>query len=196
VFSESGIGSGLCVDGKPVEGWRNLAGEIGHVTVSDDPNLRCRCGKLGCLETVASSPAIIRHYLALTGRRNRREGTLTVLEVFEKARAGDSRARTVVDKAIEGLAMALSHVIHLVNPEIIILGGDFAGPEDYLIPQLRARLEKLVLPDLMDGIQIVASHLGPDMRVRGAGALSLRKSLEDPRLLAKICSPVLPAVKR
>jgi predicted NBD/HSP70 family sugar kinase len=196
LFSESGIGSGLCVDGKPVEGWRNLAGEIGHVAVSADPNLRCRCGKLGCLETVASSPAIIRQYLASTGQRNRKDGALTVLEVFDKARGGDSRAQTVVDKAVEGMAIALSHVIHLVNPEIIILGGDFAGPEDYLISRLRAKLEKLVLPDLMDGIQIVASHLGPDMRLRGAGALALRKSLEDPKLLAKICSSVLPPAKR
>lgn len=196
LFSESGIGCGLCVDGKPVEGWRNLAGEIGHITVSADPNLHCKCGKQGCLETVASSPAIVRHYLALTGQRNRKERAVTALEVYEKARGGDSSARTVVDRAVEGMALALSHVIHLINPGIIILGGDFAGPEDYLIPQLRAKLENLVLPELMDGIQIVASHLGPDMRLRGAGALALRKSLEAPELLTKICSPVLPHSKR
>jgi predicted NBD/HSP70 family sugar kinase len=196
LFSESGIGIGLCVDGKPVEGWRNLAGEIGHVPVSADPNLRCGCGKQGCLETVASSPAIIRQYLALSGQRNRKRGAVTILDVYDKARGGDSHARAVVDRAVEGVAIALSHAIQLIDPEIIILGGDFAASEDYLIPRLRAKLEELVLPDLMHGIQIVASHMGPDIRLRGAGALALRKSLEDPELLAKICSPVLPHAKR
>jgi glucokinase len=121
---------------------------------------------------------------------------VTVLDVYDKARGGDSRARAVLDRAIEGMAIALSHGIQLINPEIIILGGDYAGPEDYLIPRLRAKLEKLVLPDLIDGIQIVASHLGPDMPLRGAGALALRKSLEDPKLLARICSSVLPHANR
>jgi predicted NBD/HSP70 family sugar kinase len=167
-----------------------MAGEIGHLTIDPDAEDQCGCGKKGCLEAIASSPNIVRQYCERTGHR-RQMRALRVTDVFERARSKDAAALTVVERAGRAIGIALSHAVNLLNPEIVILGGDLAAGEDLLLPAIQAQLARHVLPELMEGLRITTSGLGLDMRLRGAGALAFRKTLADPALLKKLCSPVL-----
>lgn len=190
LFVERGIGIGLFLDGKPVEGWRNMAGEIGHLTIEPDAEDRCGCGKRGCLEAIASSPSMIRQYLESTGQPSSNLSAFRITDVFDKARQGDPAASRIVDRAGRAIGLALSHAINLLNPQIVILGGDLTNADDLFLPRIEREIAENGVPQLTRGIQIVMSALGLDLRLKGAGALAFRKSLADPALLRKMCSPV------
>lgn len=187
LFSERGVGVGIFVKGEPIEGSRNMAGELGHLTVESEAEDRCECGKHGCVEAIASSPNIIRQYARASGRR---ASDLRITDVFEKARQKEPGAVAVIDRASRALGLAVSRAINLLNPEILILGGDLALGEDILLPRITKEAARHALPELMKDLQITASLLGSDMRLKGAGALAFQKSLNDPDLLKKMCSPV------
>ncbi len=184
LFTGRGAGMGLFAGGRGVEGWRKMAGEIGHITIDPSSEERCRCGKRGCLETVAATPGILRAYERRTGRQ------AGIEEVFDRARAGDADAVAVIEHAAAGIGLALSHAVSLLNPKVVVLGGDLAAGEDVLVPLIRAEIERHTLAGLTQGLVIKCSTLGLDMRLRGTGAFAFRKALSDGVLLKKICGPV------
>jgi predicted NBD/HSP70 family sugar kinase len=190
LFVERGIGIGLFLDGKPVEGWRNMAGEIGHWKIEPGAEDPCGCGKRGCLEAIASSPSMIRQYLETTGQPSSNLSAFRITDVFEKARQGDPAASRIVERAGKAIGLALSHAINLLNPQIVILGGDLTSADDLFLPPIEREISQNGVPQLTRGIEIAVSALGLDMRLKGAGALAFRKSLVDPALLRKMCSPV------
>jgi hypothetical protein len=87
--------------------------------------------------------------------------------------------------------LALSHVVNLLNPEIIILGGDLIAGEDVFVPLIKEGLFRHCLPELSEGLEIAMSSLGLDIRLKAAASLAFRKCLAEPALLKKLCSPVL-----
>ncbi|HLV01051.1 MAG TPA: ROK family protein, partial [Acidobacteriota bacterium] len=187
VIAERGIGLGICLDGKPVQSWQNMTGELGHCKFDPTADDLCRCGRRGCLEAIASSPNIVRQYV------ERFEGDISpssmrVTEVFERARQGNPAAQAVLERAGKALGLAISNLIHLFNPEIIVLGGDLIVGEDLLLPIIREQVAQLTLPYLDELPEIVVSRLGLDIRLRGAAALAFRELLADRELL---CGRVL-----
>ena len=189
LFAERGIGMGLVTGGRRVRGWRDMAGEIGHITIDPESREVCRCGKRGCLETVASTPSMVRDYMARTG--SGRE--LRITEIYQRARERDEAALATVERAARALGLALSHAVSLLNPSAIVLSGDLTAGEDLLIPLIREEIARHTLPALTWNLQISTSSLGLDLRLKGAGAHAFRRAIADPLLLKKICSPVLPA---
>jgi predicted NBD/HSP70 family sugar kinase len=189
--SDRGIGVGLFLDGRVVEGWRDMAGELGHLTIDASAPDLCNCGKKGCLEAIATSHNIVRQYLEQTGAAGGTAPTVRFAEILERARSGEPAAVAVVTRVCRAWGLALSHVVNLLNPEIIILGGDLVSAEDLFLPRIREELFRHCLPELVDGLELTVSSLGLDIRLKAAAALAFRKSLEDPALLEKMCSPVL-----
>jgi predicted NBD/HSP70 family sugar kinase len=184
----NGVGVGLVVDGHHVSGHSRMSGELGHITVDTQAGVRCQCGKYGCLETVASTPAVIQHYGYLSGHPPASLAGISLAQIFELARRGDPAALKAVERAGMALGLALSHAINLLNPELILLGGDIAPGEDLLMPLLRRQFERHALPQLARAVQIASSNLGPDLRLRGAASLAFHRCLADPRLLARLCN--------
>lgn len=182
LIAEGGISIGMLVDGRLVKGLRGLTGEIGHWKVLPDAGDLCNCGARGCLEAIASSPNIIRQYVEAAGN-GESPRAVRITDVFEKAREGDSLAQTVLRRAGQALGLALSHAVGLLNPEVIILGGDLIAGEDVLLPIIRDELQRRTLPLSMKGLQIRVSSLGLDIRLRGAALLAFRSVLQDPGLL-------------
>jgi len=185
---EGGIGLGILVDGKPLHGMRGLTGEIGHWKILPDASDQCNCGGTGCLESIASSPNIIRQYAELCGHQNSQRGAIRIAEVFERARQGDSNARVVLERVGRALGLALSHAATLLNPEIVILGGDLMGAEDTLVPIVLNEIRVRTLPVSLESLKIVVSSLGLDIRLKGAASLAFRKMLESPTLLRTMCN--------
>lgn len=190
VISERGIGVGIFLGGRMVEGFRDMAGEIGHWVIDPAAEDKCNCGKQGCLESIASSDNIVRQYAARSSRPLP-SGDLKIHDIYERARGGDDVARAVLMRAGKAWGLALSYVVNLLNPEIIILGGDLIDGEDVLVPVIQEEIQRHALPDLTRDLKIVVSGLGLDIRLKGACSLAFRRAIADPGLLKKMCRPMM-----
>lgn len=135
----TGVGSGMIFDGEVWRGRDGLAGEMGHVVVDlDGPE--CRCGNLGCLETLASGHAMERMAAEATRERLLPDGVRTPSEISRAAKAGDREARRILDKTLDALVVALRNAVHLLNPSTICLGGGVMRGTD-LFESIGERLE-------------------------------------------------------
>ena len=160
-----GIGAGLVLGGQLLRGRAGAAGEIGHVVV--DPDGRpCRCGKRGCLETVVGAAGLV------SPLREAR-GHLTLRDVVAGARSGDPLLAGVVATAGRQLGEALVDVCALVDPDVVVLGGELSVAGDLLLDPLRAVLAERALPSTAGPTRVVAAALGDQSEVRGALAVAL-----------------------
>lgn len=133
----TGIAGAIFIDGRLyVAG--GYAGELGHSIVEPGGPL-CACGGRGCLEAIASAGAIARTYERATGRTV--DGAREVLRLAEQ---GDPLARGIWDRALDALALALSHTVALLAPEAIVIGGGLSQAGDALFEPLTARLDTLL----------------------------------------------------
>lgn len=188
LIAEGGIGLGIMVDGKPLTGARAFSGEIGHCKFFPDAEDVCNCGQKGCLEAIASGVNIVRQYAERIGTEL---GSLRLGDVLALARQQDPAARAVIERAGRALGTALSNAISLLNPEIVILGGDLIGAEDVLLPIIWDQIQRQTLPEALRGVRMAVSGLGLDIRLKGAASLAFRNMLYDPALLQVISAPVL-----
>ncbi|HEV3331838.1 MAG TPA: ROK family protein [Bryobacteraceae bacterium] len=138
-----GVGGAVLVDGQLLRGHSGVAGNLGHLTVEPD-GVACGCGGHGCLETVFSARAIEAEAWAavhrgcgsvLTRLFREQPQLVTCRTIFQAAREGDELARTIVSKAIRRLGGALAGLLHVFDPELVILGGHVADAgADLLAP--------------------------------------------------------------
>ena len=165
----SGVGAGLVVDGRPFRGATGVAGEIGHVTVAED-GLPCRCGRRGCLETLVSGPAVVERIRAVHGER------LTVARIAELARDGDADCRAAFAEAGELTGAVLADACNILNPEIVVVGGDLSAAGELLLAPLRAALVRHALPASTRDLAVVSGELGERANCLGALALAIEHS--------------------
>ncbi|MFI0944103.1 ROK family transcriptional regulator [Streptomyces sp. NPDC021020] len=170
----AGIGAGIVSNGRLLLGARGLAGEIGHLPLITD-GLICRCGNRGCLETVASPVAIAR---LLSQSWGRPIAARDLLALIKQRNTGALRA---VRDAGDAVGRALATLVTLLNPRLVVVGGDLAAAGEDLLEPLRAGIERHTLPSAARGIEIVTGGLGAGAEVRGAAGLVLTAA---PQLLA------------
>jgi len=161
-----GIGAGVVCDGRMLLGGDGLAGELGHVTVHPFGAM-CRCGSRGCLETVASPAAIV----DLLNRG--RSVEVSVADLGDLVRDEDPGALRMIEDAGEAVGRALASAVLLLNPELIVVGGDLVAAGDVLFTPLRKALGRHTMRSLHRRLRIVPSALGDSAGVRGAAALVL-----------------------
>jgi glucokinase len=199
VTISTGIGGGIITGGKLLEGVSGTAGELGHMTI-DLHGERCNCGNVGCLESIASGTAIARsaNEMIAMGKgdellafalKQQQDGTantpvdsahlarLSMLHVnartvAQAAKAGIPLARQIITNAAEGLGVGLVNIIHIFNPEIIILGGGVAQIGEMLMEPVRRIIQRRAMKVPREAVRIVAAQLGTDVGIIGAGALS------------------------
>jgi len=179
LYAGTGLSAGVLSDGRVFHGVGGTAGEIGHNAVPgiSEP---CNCGNVGCLETVASGPAIVR--AARRALAAGEDSSLAGLDGFDArdvaaaAQAGDAVAGAVIAAVGEHLGLAASWLINAYNPALVVVGGGLAAIGDLLLDPLRAAVERHALAPALRGVEIRASVLGPDAEVRGAVLLALQHS--------------------
>jgi predicted NBD/HSP70 family sugar kinase len=181
VSISSGIGCGLIVDGRPYRGHGGTAGEIGHVMV-DDQGPICRCGNRGCLETLASGPAL----LALL-RPGREGGELTLEGMIELARAGDPGCRRVIGDAGRAVGRVLASLVNLFSPELVVVGGPVGQAGDLLLDPVREAIGRFALPTASEHLEVVQGALGERANLLGALALVVMQS--EHAVAARIAQP-------
>ncbi len=195
----TGIGGGVITDGKLLEGTSGTAAELGHMTV-DWHGERCNCGNIGCLERIASGTGIARHAndaiaqgqgddllaFALAHQpddlENAKASTpedvaahtpahVTARTVALAAEAGIPLAHAIITTAAEALGVGLVNIIHIFNPEKIILGGGVTQMGALLLDPAIRIVEERTMEVPRKAAQIVLAELGHDVGLVGAGAL-------------------------
>ncbi|KOV78013.1 ROK family transcriptional regulator [Nocardia sp. NRRL S-836] len=167
----TGIGAGVISDGRMLLGAGGLAGELGHVIVEPSGAI-CRCGNRGCLETVASPAAIAK--LLSTGTA---EPTSTA-ELIDLVRAGDRGAIRAVEDAGDAVGRALAQAVTIINPELVVIGGELAAAGDVLMAPIRRAVQRNTMSWHTSDLRVVPGALGDSASVRGAAALVLADAPE------------------
>lgn len=156
----TGIGGGIVSGGKVVWGATGQAGEIGHMVLHPG-GPPCRCGKLGCLEAMASGVGIARAAVETLGQN------LTAHQVVERARGGDPLADAIVADACRALGQGIALLWELLDPELVVIGGGLTGSWGFLGPRVRAAASEMARSEP----RIERTQLGDDVGLLGAAAL-------------------------
>jgi glucokinase len=162
----TGLGAGIIVDGKILQGASGYAGELGHTVIEPDGRL-CACGKRGCLETIVSATGIV-----ATARERMKMEPASAVKVFDAAMQGDEGAKDVFRYTGRYLGLACANLMNLFNLEVIIIGGGVLAAGEVLLGPTREEAERQAFPAAFADCQIVQSHLWPDAGMIGAAMLA------------------------
>lgn len=175
----TGVGGAIAIDGQVVRGARRRTGELGH-TIVEPGGLLCVCGANGCLETVASAPAIVaaavRYVISgasslLRERCGDDPARLTAAAVAEVTRAGDPYAAAVFERAGRGIGRAIVNACAVFAPELVVVGGGLARALDLMRPGIDRALGER--DHYMRSPRIVESSLAESAGSIGAAAAAL-----------------------
>jgi len=178
VKAGSGIGCGIVVDGVLQRGARGFAGDISHVTVPDAEPVPCSCGRVGCLDAVASGSALVARLRAagveVTG----------VDAMLDLARDAHPQTTGLLREAGSRTGTVLATIVNLVNPDRLVLGGWLSQAEAF-VAGVRSAVYAQSPPLVTDGLDVLVSRAGPRAGLLGAGHSALDAVLADlPRLAA------------
>lgn len=180
----TGVGGGIIVAGSLVRGVSGTAGEVGHMTIDPD-GPRCHCGNTGCLEMLASGPAIAR--MAADAIRAGRSTTMldlaggdpdsvTAKTVADAARAGDPLAGEIYERAGTYLGIGIANLLNLLNPARIIIGGGVSKAGSLLFDPARRTARQRAFERPARDAEIVPAGLGDDAGAIGAAATAFLRS--------------------
>ncbi len=158
-----GVGAGILVSGRLLRGVGGTAGEIGHIGL-DKRGQVCRCGNRGCLETVAGE----QYLLEMLPRQGDAGGPATIAEMVAAAVAADPGSRRVIAEAGSAIGRATAILANVVNPEIVIVGGELAAAGELLLEPMRRAMELETLSNALDDLLVVRAEFGAEAALRGA----------------------------
>lgn len=183
----SGIVAGLVVDGKPYWGPRFGAGELGHVTVQPDGEL-CRCGNRGCLATVATVDALVmraRQLLRedmsnpLWGQLGHHIERLNLPLLVTAMAENNSIAKQGFVEVAKWLAIAISSAVHLLDLQMVVVGGPMTQAGSYLFDPLRSELAQRTMPTHFHELQVEPAQLNENGPAIGAASLMLHELISS-----------------
>jgi glucokinase len=183
----TGIGGGLVIDGNVFRGVSDAAAEFGHMIVEIDGRA-CGCGKRGCLERYASATAVAGRAVERLGAGepsmlyDMTGGKVSLVSAEMVARAageGDRLAAEVITEAVSYLAVGVSNLLNILNPDVVVIGGGLSGAGDLIMEPLRIRTEELSFRVQNDVVRIIPSALGRHAGVIGSALLALARMTED-----------------
>jgi predicted NBD/HSP70 family sugar kinase len=161
------IGAGVISGGQILRGALGAAGEIGHIPVRDGGGVLCRCGTIDCLDSVASGTAILRDL-----RAKGREVT-TLSDVVNLVRAGDAETMAVVREAARRLGEVVASAVNLLNPGVVVLGGDVAEAFQPMVSGVREVVYRRSTALATRNLRIERSRLGPGAGITGCALMVL-----------------------
>ena len=168
VILGTGVGGGIVVEGRPLQGGQLIAGEWGHNPLpwpadEERPGASCYCGKRGCIETFLSGPGMSRDHREVTGR------DWTTHRIVEGLEEEDPGATSAYDRYVERLARGLAAVVNVLDPHVVVLGGGMSNLPG-LAERTEAALPRWVFTDQVR-TRVVRNRHGDSSGVRGAAWL-------------------------
>jgi len=167
----TGIGGGIILDGRMRRGVTDTGAELGHMVVHYGGRF-CGCGNRGCLEAYASATAVVgRTEEAIAAGESsslaKRRG-FSCKDVFDAADAGDRLARRIVEETADYLAAGITTILHVLNPEMVVLTGGMMSAGDPFLDRIRRRVKEMAFERASSACEICWSTLGGDAGILGA----------------------------
>lgn len=173
-----GIGGAIILDGKLWTGASGFAGEVGHITI-DAEGIECECGNIGCLETVASGPNIVRR----ANERLHVDGTsslsklainkdFTAADLAHEANNGDDFSLMMIERTGKYIGTGVASVLNLLNIERIVLGGGVMDAGELILSPIIQEAKRRAFQPCFEATQIVAASLGADAVSIGVAMLA------------------------
>jgi glucokinase-like ROK family protein len=191
----NGIGAGYILGGKLYRGSKGIAGEMSHMPI--DPNGRlCGCGLRGCLGTVISAWALIERVRTLSNLYPSSpllQGTLNIIDIENAASDGDPLAIQVVTEATNYLTSAITSLVNLMNPDMIIIGGSLSRLGELVLNPIQEKIDSCALVSSVAKTKLVTSTLGSKGIAIGAATLAIEQAFIDPKILRE---NIVPAVMK
>jgi N-acetylglucosamine repressor len=185
----AGIGMGIIINGNLYNGHSGFSGEFGHIQMIPNGDL-CYCGKIGCLETVASGTALVKKAKEeikkgkssiLSSKVNNNLDEIKLVNIIVAAKQGDHFALELLEEASEQIARGISTLLHLFNPEAIIIGGELAETGTLLLDTIQHKLNKYAMLKLKQDTQLILSELHQSAGLLGAIPVVMSKAFFVPR---------------
>jgi predicted NBD/HSP70 family sugar kinase len=181
VKASTGVGVGIMIGHTLLRGGRGMAGEIGHLTIRPDGDV-CMCGGRGCLDTIIGAEALMAQ-VRQAHRGNKFEVPTTLKSLVDMAHAGESVCVRILNDAGRTLGLALAQMCNLLNPHLVVLGGELAMGKSLVLESCRQELRRFALSGAVseaDGFELRISSLGSLAEAQGALILGLRsRQLDD-----------------
>jgi predicted NBD/HSP70 family sugar kinase len=169
LMMSSGIGGGLVLNGSLFTGSSGMTGELGHIPV-DPRGALCRCGNRGCLETVAGAQRLLAELRPALGSQ------VTLEDAAARARGGDDRCARLFHDAGVAAGRVVGGICNVVNPELVIVGGDLIVAGDVLVDGVRHGLAQTAIPAVRGDVRVVAATLGDRAELLGAVGLAIAEA--------------------
>ena len=177
VLVGDGVGCGLVINYELVHGATGLAGELGHLVINpDNPDLTCRCGNSGCLETIAATPGIL-DAIVRTKKDRGEDPPATITEAAQLAEQGDADARKAFEVAGDALARAFSYVLNLLNPEALILETYDQYVTDLLMSSIARGLRRYCFSTARSDAEMPIMEVALERGAKGAAAVMITRLL-------------------
>lgn len=167
----TGIGGGILTEGRLLTGVRGIAGELGHFPIRADGEL-CSCGNRGCYEKYASTTALVNMV------RDRADELVPDISadhidgqlIFNRVSQGDTALRSVVSEWITSITLGLVGLIHIFNPQLVLIGGGVSQQEELFIEPLQEQILSYTMPGFCKDLIIKSAQLGNNAGLLGAVA--------------------------
>ncbi|HEX7555872.1 MAG TPA: ROK family transcriptional regulator [Leptolinea sp.] len=184
----TGVGSGLVINGDIYKGFNGTAGEIGHTTIEADGR-KCRCGNRGCLESYIGIQGILsdgRNALKDNPKWKDRLADLDVKGVVLAAREGNQECEKIITTAGWYLGIGLANIINLVNPGLLILGGDLADAGQMLLEPARKSLVERTVGFNTRTENLVIGEMGSNAVAIGAATLVIMNAFHETNIYSSL----------
>ena len=146
-------GGGILTGGRLLEGARGLGGELGHYRTHALAGVDCTCGAKGCWERYAATTALVR------AAQEKDPAWKDGRAIFAAAEAGDKTVLALLDAWTDEIAQGLAGMVHIFNPQLILIGGGVSAQQKLLIDPIAAKVKALVMPAFAEGLEIRAAQL-------------------------------------
>ena len=166
----TGLGGGIIVNDQILLGQSGFGGEIGHFSIQKQ-GLACTCNNKGCFEQYASMTALVksvREYYETADPDYMCKHPINGKNIFESVRKGDEAIIRIVDAWIHDISAGIVSLVHIFNPELIIIGGGVSVQEELFIAKLREEVMKNIMPNFRRNLQLRAATLGNNAGMIGA----------------------------
>lgn len=190
----TGVGGGIIIDGKSVDGAHSHGAEIGHIIVDSSPTARiCSCGKPGHLEAYSSATAIVAitaekmnaGHSSLLSEMIDEDSPLSALKIYHAAQQGDELANTAITETAHYLGIAITSLAHSIDPQAVLLGGamNFGGSESEIgrnfLSTIQTYIKKYSMEVIAEKLIVDFATLGSDAGFIGAAGLAKHEFFDE-----------------
>jgi len=177
-----GIGAGIVVEGKLLEGEFQAAGEVGHMILIERGE-KCVCGNYGCWERYASDSATVKRYFIEKYGTSKHLNNIKIEDIVKMANEGDKLSKKVLNETGEFLGLGIATIVKAYDPHAIIIGGKITQAWEIIYPHIFKEVEKRAFYGRHKNIIIIPTSLKVRPRLLGAATLAIKEIFDDYKIM-------------